>query len=269
MFNKRWKKVLAWCVAIVLLLGIGGLFAANYAIDKLMTSMADSIDLESDDLLGGGQGDVVAAEPSADNGSTPVAAQPQSSAEPAGGGQPTGQEPSGTVGDNGKADNTAKTDKDSTGNTGAANPAVDQTSKAQSGTAGQTPEQQTSSDKQNNQSTQATTPPKKEDVKGYSAQVSTDKAKHIKENVTVGDKANVASIVLSKLSMSDIKQLQELASGGLTTEEKRKARQIILGKVTPEEYNELSQIAKKYGVSRGLSYDEVQKEEKEWVETDE
>lgn len=261
MFNKRWKKVLAWCVAIVLLLGIGGLFAANYAIDKLMTSMADSIDLESDDLLGGGQGDVVAAEPPADNGSTPVAAQPQSSAEPAGGGQPAGQEPSGTVGDNGKADNTAKTDKDSTGNTGAANPAVDQTSKAQTGTAGQATEQQGSSDKQNNQSTQATTPPKKEDVKGYSAQVSTDKAKHIKENVTVGDKANVASIVLGQLSMSDIKRLQELASGGLTIEEKKEARRIILDKVSPEQYNELSEIAKKYGVSQGKTYDQVQKEE--------
>ncbi|MFP4979271.1 hypothetical protein ACE6ED_27990 [Paenibacillus sp. CN-4] len=262
MFNKRWKKVLAWCVAVVLLLGIGGLFAANYAVDKLMTSMADSIDLESDDLLGSGQGDVVAAEPSADNGSTPVAAEPQPSAVPAGNGSvPSVQQPSGTEGDNSKADNTAKTDKGNMGNTAAANPAGDQTSKAQSGTAGQAPEQQTSSDKQSNQSTQATTPPKKEDAKAYSAQVSTDKAKHIKENVTVGDKANVASIVLGQLSMSDIKRLQELASGGLTVEEKREARKIILDKVSPEQYNELSEIAKKYGVSQGKTYDQVQKEE--------
>lgn len=262
MFNKRWKKVLAWCVAIVLLLGIGGLFAANYAIDKLMTSMADSIDLESDDPLGGGQGDVAATDPSTDNGSTPVAAEPQSSAEPAGGGgQPAGQEPSGTEGDNGKADNSAKTDKGNTGNTAAANPAGDQTSKAQTGTAGQASEQQVSSDKQSNQSTQATTPPKKEDVKGYSAQVSTDKAKHIKENVTVGDKANVASIVLGQLSMSDIKRLQELASGGLTIEEKKEARRIILDKVSPEQYNELSEIAKKYGVSQGKTYDQVKQSE--------
>ncbi|MNN54435.1 hypothetical protein D3C81_1692500 [compost metagenome] len=71
------------------------------------------------------------------------------------------------------------------------------------------------------------------------------------------DKANVASIVAQQLSVSDIKRLQELAAGGLTNEEKREARSIILGKVTEEQYNELSQVAKKYGVSQGKTRDQI------------
>lgn len=48
MFNKRWKKVLVWSLSVVLVIVIGGLFAANYAVDKLMTSMAGGLDLEQD-----------------------------------------------------------------------------------------------------------------------------------------------------------------------------------------------------------------------------
>lgn len=93
------------------------------------------------------------------------------------------------------------------------------------------------------------------------AHISTDKAKEVQENVTITDKANVAAIVAKQLSVSDIKRLQELAQGGLTTEEKREARSIILGKVTEEQYNELAQIAKKYGVSQGKTRDQILAEE--------
>lgn len=98
---------------------------------------------------------------------------------------------------------------------------------------------------------------------GYTAQVSTDKAKQIQENVTIKDKADVASIVLGQLSVSDINRLKDLAKGGLTLDEKREARSIILGKVSEEQYNELSQIAKKYGVSQGKSRDQIIAEEEQ------
>lgn len=55
MFNKRWKKILLWMLSVIVVLGVGGLFAANYAVDKLMNSMADGFDLESEDNFGGGQ----------------------------------------------------------------------------------------------------------------------------------------------------------------------------------------------------------------------
>lgn len=89
------------------------------------------------------------------------------------------------------------------------------------------------------------------------AHISTDKAKEVQDDVSIKDKANVASIVAQQLSVSDIKRLQELAKGGLTNEEKREARSIILGKVSEEQYNELIGIAKKYGVSQGKTYNEV------------
>jgi hypothetical protein len=61
--------------------------------------------------------------------------------------------------------------------------------------------------------------------------------------------------------MDDIKALQELASGGLGIEEKKEARTLILNRLTPEQYDELIQIAKKYGMSKGKSYEEVSKEQ--------
>lgn len=95
----------------------------------------------------------------------------------------------------------------------------------------------------------------------YTAEVTTEKANAIKENVTVSEKADVASILMGNLSFSDLKLLQELAGGGMTVDEKRVARKILLDKLTPEEYEILSTIAKKYGISRGLTYDEAQQEE--------
>lgn len=73
----------------------------------------------------------------------------------------------------------------------------------------------------------------------------------------------MASIVLGQLSVADIKRLKELASGGLTLDEKREARSIILDKVSEEQYNELSQIAKKYGVSQGKTRDQIIAEEEQ------
>jgi hypothetical protein len=95
----------------------------------------------------------------------------------------------------------------------------------------------------------------------YAPEVSTKKAKAIKENVTVSDKASVTSILMGNLGLSDLKTFQEMASGGLTVDEKREARKVLLDKLSPEEYNKLAAIAKKYGVSRGKNYDEAAKEE--------
>ncbi|WP_028559187.1 hypothetical protein [Paenibacillus pinihumi] len=94
----------------------------------------------------------------------------------------------------------------------------------------------------------------------YNPNVSVDKAKEIQETATVSEKAKVTSILLSKLSLEDIKTLQQLASGGLSKEKKKEARTLMLEKLSEDEYNELIEIAKKYGVSQGRQYDEVKKD---------
>ncbi|WP_019908913.1 hypothetical protein [Paenibacillus sp. HW567] len=235
MFNKRWKRILAWSLSVVLVLVIGGLFAANYVVDRLMSSMADGLNVETEETINtdqvAGTVSTTAPAPTASNNlnastesATPVATQEVVS---------KSQEPAANE----------KTPKDQ----------VKQ----------DTPVTAQPKTKQTTQPASTPSPTKETNLDGYSSQVSTDKAKHIQDNVTVKDKADVVSIVLGQLSVSDIKRLQELASGGLTVEEKREARSIILGKVSDEQYNQLSQIAKKYGVSEGKTHDQVLAEEEQ------
>ncbi|WP_281885466.1 hypothetical protein [Paenibacillus sp. YYML68] len=92
----------------------------------------------------------------------------------------------------------------------------------------------------------------------YEAAVPEDKAIEVKENVTLKEKAKVTSILLSKLSTSEIQMFMKMSSGGLTLEEKQEAKKIILAKLSEEEYNELIAIAAKYGLSQGKKYNETQ-----------
>lgn len=70
---KRWKKVLIWTLSVIVVLGVGGLFAANYAVDKLMNSMAGGFDVEAGNTPSVPQGQVI----------EPVVADSDPSAEPA------------------------------------------------------------------------------------------------------------------------------------------------------------------------------------------
>ena len=213
---KKWKKVLIWTLSVVVVLGVGGLFAANYAVDKLMNSMAGGFEIE-DTADNVAQGEMV----------EPVVA-------------------SGDVG----ADLSSPTVTESPSST----PLTDLSSNNDS-TQG--------SEMANNTTKPVATPVPTPEVTDGIAHISNDKAKEVQDNVSIKDKANVASIVAQQLSVSDIKRLQELAKGGLTNEEKREARSIILGKVSEEQYNELSQIAKKYGVSQGKTRDQIIAEEEQ------
>ncbi|MGN7455610.1 hypothetical protein ACTHPH_12455 [Paenibacillus pasadenensis] len=102
---------------------------------------------------------------------------------------------------------------------------------------------------------------KEDQSSAYLTTVSKDQMNEIKEDVSLNEKMAVMSILLKRLSVSDIRKLQQLAQGTLTREKKREARTIIHEKVTPEQYDELIAIAKKYGVSQGRSYGEVIKQE--------
>ncbi|MCL6604711.1 MAG: hypothetical protein K6T94_17765 [Paenibacillus sp.] len=214
MFNKRWKRVVLWTLSILVVLGIGGLFAANYAVDKLMNSMVGGFDVEAENTAIIDNSQVVGTAPA----DTSIVSTPT----------PVPLE----VGEDVQADDSQNKEE------AAGDKAATDTSKSTSAP-----------------STDKTT------TNGYTAQVSTDKAKEIQDKVTVKEKADVASIVLGQLSVADINRLQDLASGGLTLDEKKEARSIILDKVSEEQYNELSQIAKKYGVSQGKTRDQILAEE--------
>ncbi|MGO4694195.1 hypothetical protein AB4Z50_07925 [Paenibacillus sp. 2TAB26] len=205
MRKKKWKKILIWVASIIVILGVGGLFAANYAVDKLISTLA--ADLE---------GDLLNEEPiGLDSNAKP-------------------NEQANKLNEEGATDTTMNTDK------ATVNPEKD------------------GNNADNDKSDEKIDPAKS--TESYSAEVSIEKAKDLQEKITVSEKAKLTSVFLKELSMADIKELQALASGGINQEEKKKARSIILDKLTPEQYDELIQIAKKYGMSQGKSYEEVVKE---------
>lgn len=210
MRKKKWKKILIWVASIIVLLGVGGLFAANYAVDKLISTLA--ADLEND-LMNENVTDVAdTSNQQIDNSDKPTTETVNGNA------NLTDDKPDGSVNESGES------------------------------------EQGSDDSTQTDSSTQ---PEKDRSEDGYQAEVSVGKAKDIQEKITVGEKAQLTSVFLEELSISDIKNLQALASDGLSIDEKKEARSIILDRLSPEQYDELILIAKKYGMSQGKSYVEV------------
>lgn len=93
----------------------------------------------------------------------------------------------------------------------------------------------------------------------YDPSISAEQAKKVQESITAKEKARVSSILLKKLSASDISTFMNLSKGGLTNEEKEEAKKIVMQKLSEDEYNELIAIAAKYGLSQGKSYKETSK----------
>lgn len=87
------------------------------------------------------------------------------------------------------------------------------------------------------------------------ANITPEHAQQAQEQITVKDKAKVSSVLLSKLSASDLKLFMKMSEGGVSVEEKLQAKKLILQKLTEEEYNELIAIAAKLGLSSsGMNY---------------
>ena len=63
---------------------------------------------------------------------------------------------------------------------------------------------------------------------GYEAQVTTEKAKEVQDTITLKEKAAVTSVLLKKLSASDLQLFAKMAGNGLSVDEKKKAKEIIL-----------------------------------------
>jgi hypothetical protein len=111
----------------------------------------------------------------------------------------------------------------------------------------------------NDHSTATSPQPKKE---AYSAEVTHEKAAEVKDEIPLSEQMKVTAILFKKLSASDLKLFQNLFDSGMSLDEKKKAKQVIMEKLTAKEYDELIAIASKYGLSKGKSYEESLQEKK-------
>jgi len=66
------------------------------------------------------------------------------------------------------------------------------------------------------------------------------------KKVSAADRVKVTSILLRRLSSSDINNLAGMARGGLTPEEKKAARELLAARLTPQEWAELQALYGKY-----------------------
>ncbi len=72
----------------------------------------------------------------------------------------------------------------------------------------------------------AAKPPEQPKLK-YEAEISPEKAQSAENSVSAKDKAKIMSILLSKLSVEEIKLFTQLAAGGLSVEDKRQAKKVF------------------------------------------
>jgi len=227
---KKWQKVTIWVASILIVLVVGGLFAANYAVNKVLDSM---VGMSLDDLLEEDDNATVGEETNGEASQTPDGAEtatPDAS---------TGQDAG-----NASTDQTAGNEQQGSSNS-----------------RGQDPNSSTSNNQQGttDKPTDSTKPEGNKSDSGYTAEISTDKAKEVQDNITVAEKAKVVTTLMSSLSASDIAALQKLASGGLNVEEKKEAKALLLEKLSEDQYDELIQIAAKHGLSQGKTYSENKK----------
>ncbi|PUA34936.1 hypothetical protein C8Z91_34275 [Paenibacillus elgii] len=112
------------------------------------------------------------------------------------------------------------------------------------------------------QATDKPSDPKPGSSTGYKAEISAGKAKEVQDQISLSEQVKITTVLLKKLDGNDLKQLQNMFDKGVSLEEKRKAKAMILEKLSEEEYDELIAIASKYGLSKGKSYEESLREKK-------
>ncbi|GIP35126.1 hypothetical protein [Paenibacillus sp. J2TS4] len=221
MRKRKWKKWIIGTAAVLIIVAVGGYFAMDYAVDRILKSITAGLEIEG----------------------TPSTTEPQSTPTPDPSSADLEEKGEGVPGDSldpsGQAGN-----KTSPNPTGESNPSEE--------------EKNSVSDGQSKPPSPASPAP--QGSPKVDASISQEKAAQAQEQITIKDKTKVTSVLLKRLNSSDIKTVMELASGGMSVEEKREAKKIILEKLTEEEYNELIAIAAKLGLSQGKSYEDSQKQ---------
>lgn len=96
----------------------------------------------------------------------------------------------------------------------------------------------------------------------YTPNISAEHAEAVQEQVTLTEKATVAATLMKSFTAAELKQFAEMAKDGISVEEKRALRGMFVDRLSEDEYNRLIEIAAKYGLSAGKTYDQVAAEEK-------
>lgn len=214
MKKKKWPRVVTIVVGVVALLGIGGYYAMNMAVDYTLKQIASGIEFELEDVAG-----------LEDEG------------------QPREDEKPDAVkgGDGGAADSQPKGPDDA------------------EDTVAPSPQQNNSVSASQGETAQEGSAAPAPSVPSGGA-IASGVAKELQEKVTQKEKVAVASVMMGNFSTNELKQFAEMASNGVSVEEKKAVRDQFLSRLSEEEYNKLIAIAAKYGLSQGKKYDEVKKE---------
>lgn len=241
MKRKTVKKLLLGTGIILIVLLIGGYFAMNYAVNRMIHIMAEGIDIDSLNREMQGVGNVRMDEK---NGVTA----------PAGG--------SGNVAGSGDAGTSANA-VIANGSTSASGASASPNNDSSSNGGGNSQQSSGGAAQQGAAASQApvqSSAPSKSDKLTYSPEISTDKAKQVEDQITLKDKAFITSVIMKRFSSSELNLFGQMASGGLSVEEKKEAKKVFLEKLSESEYNQLIAIATKLGLSQGKDYQNSLKE---------
>ncbi|NUU59631.1 hypothetical protein [Paenibacillus agri] len=194
--KKKWKKIVFWTLSIIIVLGVGGAFAANYAVDKLMNSMADGFDLDAEDpVVADGSGNDKSPDvPDSTNTSVPAQETDSSNASPSEGGN-----------------GTAPTKKPAEGASGTGSAG----DKATTGTSKDGYTAEVSKDKAKEIQQSITVKDKADVVSIVLGQLSASDIKRLQElaqgGLTVEKKKEARSIILGKVSEEQYNELSKIA----------------------------------------------------------
>jgi len=216
------RKLLLWFGALLIILGISGYLLMDYAVDRILKSIAISTELPDD----------------RPQNSAPAASQAGETPDPS---EAMSKNGSSSVPEGGAASSSSKPPSGSPGSS-----LVPGTPGGQKKSPADSP---LPSESVRPQGVPASQPDQPQSA--HKPDISQEKAKEVEGKITMKEKTAVVSTLLKKLNSSDINTLKDLASGGLSNEEKGEAKKIIMKKLTAEEYNRLIDIAAKYGLSQG------------------
>lgn len=229
--KKRW---IWWLTGTVLFIGVVGYSGWNYAIDYTLKSMmSQSLDeeLDIDKILAGDFGDLDLQSSSADDRKGKLS-EKQGTKAPENG-------------------------ENSNGNHDQIHPPAPPAIPTSGDTAGNDTAKAVQSVTNNGQTPNSSESPQEavssagKDVDHYDPNISLEKAQKVQESITLKEKTKVTTVLVKRLAPSDLSTLIKLAGNGMTVSEKKEAKKLLLDKLPEKEYNELVDIAKKYGLSQG------------------
>ncbi|CDN46035.1 MULTISPECIES: hypothetical protein [unclassified Paenibacillus] len=89
--------------------------------------------------------------------------------------------------------------------------------------------------------------------------LSVEEARQAGKKLSLSEKAEALRILTGSLGSKEIAVLKELAKGGLSQDEKREVKELLLEQLAPGDYNRLSALAFKAGAGGGGKAEQVKR----------